>query len=172
MFFKSDAFKSDIPRGVTPNLYSRYFLQGFKNLRDEINKNVLDPAKRDEQLYAIDDIELQLKTTLLNLENQKYIPEGGDPTLDFVLDTFIQMKIEKDDKEVYFLARNVAVDPTYAIGTRVRAIELWAKLGTANDFDQIVMLLDNDNDQIRQAALKAISTIHNSIQNVNTDNNK
>lgn len=76
MFFKSDEFKSNLPRGVTPNIYDRYFSQAFKNLRDEINKNILDPQKRDEQLFAIDDVELQLKTTLLNLENQKYIPEG------------------------------------------------------------------------------------------------
>lgn len=160
MFVQSDEFKSDIPRGITPNLFDRYFSQAFKNLRDEISKNILDPQKRDEQLLAIDEIELLLKTTLLNLENQKYLPEGGDPTLDFVLDTLYQMDINKDDKEVYFLARNVAVDPTYAIGTRVKAIRLWANLGTTNDFEQIVTLLDSDDEQIRQAALQAIATIH------------
>lgn len=167
MFFKSDEFKSDIPRGVTPNLYDRYFSQAFNNLRSEIKKNIIDPQKRDEQLLIIDDIELQLKSTLLGIENEKYIPEGGDPTLDFVLDTFLQMKIERDDQEIYFLARNIAVDPTYASGTRIRAIALWAKLGTANDFEQIVLLLDNNDEQIRKAALAAIAFIHMKTQNNN-----
>jgi hypothetical protein len=165
MFFQSDEFKSNLPRGVTPGLYDRYFSQAFSNLRDEINKNILDTQKRDEQLYAIDNIEIQLKTTLSEMENQKYIPEGGDLTLDFILDTFLKMKIARNDKEIYFLARNIAVDPTYAVGTRLKAIDLWAKLGTANDFEQLVLLLDNDDEQIRQAALRAIATIHNNIHN-------
>lgn len=172
MFFKSDEFKSDIPRGITPGLYDRYFSKAFGGLRDEITKNILDEQKRNEQLLVVDGMQLQIKTALSDIESQKIIPEGSDPTLDFVLDTFLQMQIAKDDSEIYFLARNIAVDPTYAVGTRIKAIKLWAKLGTTGDFEQIILLLDSEDEQIRQAALQAISTIHQKTRNSTDSENK
>jgi len=167
MFFQSDEFKSNLPRGITPGLYNRYFSQAFGGLRDEITKNVLDEKNRNEQLLLVEGMELQIKTSLTDMENQKVIPEGSDPTLDFVLDTFLKMQIAKDDSEIYFLARNIAVDPTYAVGTRIKAIDLWAKLGNTGDFEKIILFLDSDDEQIRQAALQAIATIHEHTQNQN-----
>lgn len=156
IFFKN---QKEIPSGATQNLYKRHFLQSFENLRSEIKKNIPDSQKQDEQLLLIDAIEIELKFTLLDIENEKYISQERDPTLDFILDTFLQMKINEDEKELYYLARNVSVDPTYASGTRVRAIALWAKLGTENDFKQIGLLLDSEDEQIRKAALEAITCI-------------
>ena len=87
IFFKN---QREIPSGATQNLYNRHFLQSFENLRSEIKKNIPDPQKQDEQLLLIDEIEIELKSTLLDIENEKYISQEGDPTLDFVLDTFLQ----------------------------------------------------------------------------------
>jgi len=69
------------------------------------------------------------------------------------------MKINEAGNELHHLVRNVSVDPSYASSTRVRAIALWAKLGTENDFEQIGLLLDSEDEQLRKAALETISCI-------------
>lgn len=161
IFYQSDGFTSSVPRGATSGLHERFLEQPFVELRDEISRSTLDLTVKSEQLLLLDEFEFQLRTLLLGIENQENSTVEGDPSIDFVLDTFLAMKtLDKNDNELYFLARNIAVDPIYALGTRLKAIALVSKLGTANDFPFFVNLLSNDDERIQQAALDAISEIH------------
>lgn len=161
LFFQSDEFAGETPRGLSPNLYEKFFEQSFNRFREEIENNVLDPQTRNHQLLLLDQVEVEMRSVLSEIERDKIFGEGGDPTLDFVLDTFIAMKRIEDDTELYFLAKNVAIDHTYATGTRARAILLLAKLGDRDDFPLLVSVLESNEDEIlKQAALKGIGIIH------------
>jgi HEAT repeat protein len=85
-----------------------------------------------------------------------------DPSLNFVLDTFIEMNL-REDNEIYSLAKTIASDSTYAEATRSAAIRLFASLGSRADFELLTSYLDSDSESVKASALEGIEILHRKI---------
>ena len=158
LFHNSTSAAQGTPRGLNFDLYSYYYKKSFDGVRNLFTKETTDSELLKQKLLKLDEAEAQLKQTLTLLETNR--DHFVNPTLDFVLDTFLQMDKLQSDDEIYGLAKTIAADTTYAEATRYSAILLVAKLGTKNDSDFLVPYLNDHSESIKAGALQAISTLH------------
>ena len=92
-------------------------------------------------------------------ENAASLTIKENPAIDFGLDTFLSMDLDTNSN-VYSLAKGVAVDPTYALGTRVRALQVVAKFGTKADFPFLYDFLAGSDETLHEAGIKSILGLH------------
>jgi hypothetical protein len=152
-----------ISRGLTNDLYSRYFSRQFDALTDELRNQILESNKINAQVTQVQEIQSNLQSLLTSIENESLQQKSDDPTLDFVLDTFLQMDI-KSDSEIYYLSKIIADDSTYSDGVRGKALLLIAKLGSKNDFGQLSKYILCDNEYLRAMSYEAIGNLHEKIK--------
>ena len=89
------------------------------------------------------------------IENDASLTTKENPPLDFALDVFLSMDLDTNSN-VYSLAKGVAVDPTYAVGTRVLALQVVAKFGTKADFPFLYDFLASSDKTLQETGIKAI----------------
>lgn len=93
------------------------------------------------------------------IESDTSLTIKENPTLDFALDMFLSMDLDTNSN-VYSLAKGVTVDPTYALGTRVLALQVVAKFGTKADFPFLYDFLSSSDETLQEAGIKAIQGLH------------
>ncbi len=142
------------------DLHRRYFKSVFEKLVRDANDYIPIGDKKINSLIRLEEIELNLKTDLRDIELSTPEISGSDTILDFILDVFLQMKKLKSDKRIYNLTRRIASDVSYNDRTRSRALRVIAKLGNKDDFSVIIPYLGHKNEVIKQGALVAIRTLH------------
>jgi len=84
--------------------------------------------------------------------------ESGDPRLEFVLRTFLGMKLSQDADLLQF-AKTVAADASYPAGLRGSALLLIGKLGGRDEFAVLYTYLQTDNELLQERALGAIAEL-------------
>jgi hypothetical protein len=145
------------------HLHNKYFAPPFKRLLKEAKELSIDEHRKNQLLLRIEEMENEVHNDLLGLEQIAPELKSGITLRDFILDVFLDMERLAEDKEIYNLAKRVAVDNTYRSDTRAQAIMLIAKLGTKKDFDTIAPLLGSNDEIIKTAALKAITRLHEKV---------
>jgi HEAT repeat protein len=145
--------------GIEPGLYERYFQPSFSDLQAEIKSEVADPARQNYFMLELSAAESTLKTNLADLEAQQVGLESGDRTLVFVLDTLADTKLS-DDSVLAGLAKQVAGNGAFGVGTRRRAILLVAQFGTTDDHASLLPYLQDSNETLRAAALTALKDLY------------
>ncbi len=144
--------------GVSGDLYDRYFSQSFASLQNEINQSTADQAARDAELAQVQAAEAQLKNALDNVKFQPSEAAGGDPRLDFIMQTFLAMDV-KQDADLLTFARNTAADMRYSSQVRGDALLLVGKLGEQKDLDLMYSYLKSSDELLLTRALQAISAL-------------
>lgn len=164
IFAKYDAQRHSVPTGDTgTNLHAKYFEQSMNALKEQLKNQSLDRKKKEEALANLAAIDAKLLSDLSNLEATAPSSENGDPVLRLVLDSFLYTDDLSDDSEIYFLAKRIASDSSYNDETRKTAILLVAKLGSQDDFDNILPFLQDKRETIKGAAMQAIGNLHSKI---------
>jgi hypothetical protein len=156
VFSKVDPSLRGRPTGLSDDLFSRYFAGSFDSLRNEVKGQNLDPANQDAQLAQVDAAEAQLRKSLTGMGNQLSKTESGDPRLEFVLRTFLGMKLGQDSELLQF-AKTVAAEVSYPAGLRGTALLLIGKLGGKDEFAVLYTHLLTDNELLQERALRAIT---------------
>jgi hypothetical protein len=85
--------------------------------------------------------------------------ESGDRTLDFVLDTLANTKLT-NDSAIWQLAKQVAGNAAYGVGTRGRAILLVGQFGAPQDSASLLPYLQDPDESVRAAALVAVKNLY------------
>jgi hypothetical protein len=158
VFSKVDPSLRGRPGGVSDDLFSRYFAGSFESLRNEVRGHNLDLAKQDAQLAQVNAAEARLRNSLADMRGQLSKADSGDPRLEFVLRTFLGMKLSQDGDLLQF-AKNVAADASYAPGLRGNALLLIGKLGGKDEFAVLYTYLQTDNEVMQERALGAIAEL-------------
>ena len=140
------------------DLYNRYFAQSISSLQSEINSQPLDAATKQAQLQQVAGLASQLKTELNDIQSESLQASGIDPTLAFVMNTFLQMNITQDT-DIYSLARTTASDATLPDSIRGQAIILMAKLGSQDDMTTFYQYVQGSDEIIKADALQAIANL-------------
>jgi hypothetical protein len=140
-------------------VYERYFQPPFSDLQAEIKRAVTDPARQNELLLRLAAAESRLKSDLADMEAQPAVLESGDRTLDFVLDTLAGFK-PSEDSDISQLAKQVAGDAAFGLGTRRRAILLVGQFGAPNDYVALLPYLQDSDESLRTTALAAVKTLY------------
>jgi hypothetical protein len=140
------------------DLFRRYFAGSFDSLRNEVKGQNLDPAKQDTQIAQVDAAEARLRNSLADMRGQLSKADSGDPRLEFVMRTFLGMKLSEDADLLQF-AKTVAADSSYAPGLRGNALLLIGKLGGRDDLTVLYTYLQTDNEVIQERALGAITEL-------------
>jgi hypothetical protein len=159
-FYESTQTTKGTPRGLNFDLYERYFRNSFESLDQLLAQESLDDQEAQARSLSLDSAAVQLRETLTQLQmgRRRYL----DPSLNFVLDTFIEMNL-REDNEIYSLAKTIASDSTYAEATRSAAIRLFASLGSRADFELLTSYLDSDSESVKASALEGIEILHRKI---------
>jgi hypothetical protein len=158
VFSKVDPALRGRPGGLSDDLFSRHFAGSFDSLRNEVKGQNLAPAKQDPQLAQVDAAEAELKKSLADMRGQLSNAESGDSRLEFVLRTFLGMKLSQDADLLQF-AKTVAADASYPAGLRGNALLLIGKLGGKDEFAVLYTYLQTDNDLMQERALGAIAEL-------------
>ena len=140
-------------------LYERYFQPSFSDLEAEVKRAVADPAQQKDLLLKLAADESRLKSNLADMEAQQAVLQSGDRTVDFVLDTLATFK-PAEDSAIAQLAKQVAGDGAYGVGTRRRAILLVAQFGGSGDYASLLPFLQDPDESLRAAALVAMRTLY------------
>jgi hypothetical protein len=158
MFSKVNPSLRGRPGGVSDDLFGRYFAGSFDSLRNEVKGQNLDPAKQDAQIAQVDAAEAELKKSLADMRGQLSKTESGDPRLEFVLRTFLGMKLSQDADLLQF-AKTVAADASYPAGLRGNALLLIGKLGGKDELAVLYTYLETENELMQERALGAIAEL-------------
>jgi hypothetical protein len=149
---------------IKSSLYRRYLEQPFAQLKDQLEKEGIDPIEQEKILLRVEEMELNLRSGIVDLESKnEELADTGETMLSVILDAFFQMEDLKDESDVYILARKVANDSSYPDATRSRAILLVAKLGTKNDFETLYIFLNDDSERVKRSTIGAIGLLHRKI---------
>jgi len=142
---------------------------GSKDSLDMLTKIVeRQPSILDDQeaytalTKAIGGYGLQAKSwlqTTLQAHSQPAAQESEDRTLDFVLDTLANTKLA-DDSTIWQLAKQVADNTAYGVGTRGRAILLVAQFGRQQEYASLLPYLQDPDETLRAAALVAVKNLY------------
>jgi hypothetical protein len=143
-----------------PGLYDIFFDAAFESLREQIVAGAAQPDATSAMLQAVDALQVDLTRGLDRLDEQGGLAEGGDPTLNLVLDTLLDMGAQEGDKVTYRLVRTLAEDEARSGATRARALLLVATLGTIDDVPFLVSFLEDGDPVLQRAALGAIAILH------------
>ena len=146
--------------GPGPGLHETYFEESFDELRRYIESAALDAADRESLSLRVDEVEVQVRAALHEIESDRPQVERGDPMLDFVLDAFLLMEEIGEYGEIYLLSKAIAADPTHHAGTRSKAILLMGKLGSEADVTAVIPYLQSGDEAMKAAALRAIRDLH------------
>ena len=158
VFSKIDPSLRGRPTGLSDDLFSRYFAGSFESLRNEVKGQSLDSAKQDAQVAKVDAAEAELKKSLADMRGQLSNAESGDRRLEFVLRTFLGMKLSQDADLLRF-AKTVAADDRYPASLRGTALLLIGKLGGKDEFAVLYTYLQTDNELMQERALGAIAEL-------------
>jgi hypothetical protein len=157
--FKSiDPQKSGGSTDVSKDLYDRYFGHSFDSLKTEITNSTLDQAAREAQLAQLQVAQAQLKTSLTSMGYKPTGDTGGDPRLDFILQTFLAMDL-KQDADLLTFAKSTAADTRYSSQVRGDALLLVGKLGEQKDLDLLYSYLKSSDDILLTRSLQAIAAL-------------
>jgi hypothetical protein len=156
-----DAFKKVNPSsrskstGLGDDLFARCFAGSFESLRNEVKNQNPDPSDQEAQLAQVNAAEAQLKKALTDIRAQPLKDASGDPRLDFVLSTFLEMNLSEDATLLQF-AKAVAADATHPASVRGSALLLISKLGGKDEYAFLFSYLQGDNEVLLARALEAI----------------
>jgi hypothetical protein len=140
------------------DLFDRYFSAEFEQLRGEIAGRRPDPAGHGEELEHLRVAEADLRQSLGQLDAETASPPGGSRLPAFVMQTFLQMGLTRDDDLLAF-ARRTAGDAEWSDPVRGQALLLIAKLGAKDDLDGLYAYLESPSPSLRARALRAIATL-------------
>jgi hypothetical protein len=157
-FIRVDPTLRSKSTGLHDDLFSRYFAGSFDSLRNEVKGQNPDPGNQEAQLAEVDAAEAELKKSLADMRGRLLKAESGDPRLDFVLRTFLGMKLSQDADLLQF-AKTVAADARYPAGLRGSALLLIGKLGGKDEFAVLYTYLQTDNEILQERALGAIAEL-------------
>ena len=156
--------RAEMPEGDTagpvPSLYAAHFAVCMETLREEIASYTAQPDTTGALLLALDELQTDLIRGLDRLEEQGGLAGGGDPTLNLVLDSLLELGPGEGDKAVHRLARTMAEDETRANVTRARALLLVAILGSTDDVALFLSILEADDPVLQRSALEAIKIVY------------
>lgn len=156
--------RAETPEGDSgsplPSLYDTFFRFAFRSLRDELATNASLLDSTDDVLLLVDELEVELIRGLDRLAEAGGLVEGGDPTLNLVLDAFLEIGSGESDRAVYRLARALAEDEARATATRSRALRLTAILGTTDDAPFFMSFLQSEDAVLQGTALEAIEFLY------------
>ena len=154
-----DHIKSAQLANIPSDLYNRYFAQSISGLQAEINAQTMDSKTKQAQLQQISGLAIDLQAALDNVESESLQASNADPTLDFVLNTFLQMNISQDG-DIYALARTSASDANLSDSIRGKALLIMAKLGSKEDMPLLYTYLQNNSEIIKAYAFQAIANLN------------
>jgi hypothetical protein len=176
IFYKCDEQRKGIPARETDDLHTAYFEKPFAEIVNQIKASrTISSSEKEEVLDRLNKIEIQLKLDLLELEKETSLSgDRGDTgtTLDLILGSFNQMEKIEQATVLYNLSRRIAVDSSYSDSIRSEAIALTAKLGSQNDFAILLPYLNEGNERIKEATLKAIGVLYNKVEEKQEKDNK
>ncbi|PYQ21223.1 MAG: hypothetical protein DMF79_08685 [Acidobacteria bacterium] len=144
---------------VSPS--ERYFAAGFEELKSEIDGRSPNPAAEEER-ERLQAARAGLKQALSLLEVDAPSAPGGGPLPAFIMQTFLQMSLQKDPDLLAF-AHRTAVDAGWSDTVRGQALLLIAKLGGKDDLDGLYAYLESPSPLLRTRATQAIATLQSKL---------
>ena len=158
VFKKVDPASRSKSTGLSDDLFARCFAGSFESLRSEVKSQNPDPPDQEAQLAQVAAAEAQLKMTLADIRAQTLKAPNGDPRLDFVLRTFLDMNLSQDAGLLRF-AKTVAADAGFPDSVRGSALLLIGKLSGKDEVALLYPYLQADNELLQARALEAITAL-------------
>ncbi len=143
------------------DLFERYFAAGFEGLKSEIDGRGPDPAA-EEELARLQAARAGLKQALSQVEADTPSARGDRGLPAFIMQTFLQMGLQKDPDLLAF-AHRTAVDAEWSDAVRGQALLLIAKLGGKDDLDGLYAYLESPSTLLRMRAAQAIARLQSKL---------
>jgi hypothetical protein len=143
------------------DLFERYFAAGFEGVKSEIDGRSPEAAAEGdwERLQAARAV---LKQALSPMETDTPSAPSGSRLPAFIMQTFLQMGLQKDPDLLAFSHRT-AVDAEWSDAVRGQALLLIAKLGGMDDLDGLYAYLESPSTLLRTRATQAIATLQSKL---------
>jgi len=143
------------------DLFERYFAAGFEGLKSEIDGRSPDPAAEEER-ERLQATRAGLKQALSLMETDAPSAPDGSPLPAFIMQTFLQMGLQKDPDLLAF-AHRTALDAGWSDAVRGQALLLIANLGGKDDLDALYAYLESPSLLLRTRATQAIATLQSKL---------
>jgi hypothetical protein len=144
------------------DLFDRYFAADFEGLKREIDREDLGPKAGAERGERLEVAQADLERALRRLETDGPPAEAGRRLPAFVMQTFLEMGLERD-KDLLSFARRTAADAAWSDAVRGQALLLIAKLGGKDDLEGLYAYLDNPSVLLQARASQAIAELESKL---------
>jgi hypothetical protein len=144
-------------------LFERYFSPAFDGARSEVGGPKPDAPAQAKSLERLQAAQADLEQALRQIETDAQTDSATTGLPGFVLRTFLQMDV-KQDAEVLEIARRIAADDRWSTAIRGQALMLLAKLGDADNMNELFGYLDNPEPRLQAAAMQAIAALQSKAQ--------
>jgi hypothetical protein len=149
---------------ATPSfgLFDRYFSSAFDGVRSEVSAARSDAPAQAKSLERLQAAQANLEEALRQVEADAQPDPAATGLPGFILRTFLQMDV-KQDAEVLEIARRIAADDRWSMAIRGQSLLLIAKLGDADNMNELFGYLDNPELRLQAVALKAIAGLQSKV---------